>query len=195
VHAQETASEPGFEFGQGFVQHVVTGCRAQRDVLQLSLQVEHPGQRQAQHAAAVADHQQRRFVSGRPQRPRPAGDAFQRGLQALAPHGLGQVVGGRNLEGRQRVFGMRGDEDHGRRQRQVLQRRRQLQAAAARQVDVEQHDINGRVFQECRCRAGIGSFAQHHGTRHSQRLNQAAQAQPGQRFVVHQQHTQRCSHG
>jgi hypothetical protein len=72
---------------------------------------------------------------------------LQRLLQAFQPHRLGQVIGGLQLEGLHGVLGVGGDEDQGRRLRQLAQGLGQRQAAGAGHVDVQQRDVETLVAQ------------------------------------------------
>ena len=137
VHAHEAVAQALFEVGERVVEHVGVLGGAQGHVLQLGLQVQHLGDRHAQHAATVADDDHRSSSSaGRAPRGRrraePLRDALQRRLQALAPHRLGQVVDRFEVEGLQRVLGVRGDEHHRRRRRALAQLGGELQCRRGR---------------------------------------------------------------
>ena len=102
------------------------------------------------------------------------------------------------------MVGVRGDEHHHRRMRQSAQFIGELQAVASGHVDVGQHQVASRLrgaglgvraltmlLQPHHRLRGVGGFADHRGARLGARLDQAAQAPPGQVFVIDEQDAQR----
>jgi len=76
----------------------------------------------------------------------------QRLLQALAAHRLGQIVRRLQLEGRERVLGVRRHEDDLGGVGQALDLVRERHAVDAGHMDVQQHHVEGRRLREQRQR-------------------------------------------
>ncbi|CAM4184265.1 hypothetical protein ROSA5918_25405 [Roseateles saccharophilus] len=201
VHAQEALAPALLQVGQRAIHHMALAGGAQRHVLELGLEVQHLGQRHALQAAALGDGDEIGLGRGRPLAglgglPGLHGSAFgqalggagQRGLQALAAHGLGQVVDGVELEGAQRMHRMRRhehDEGHGLAGGGALgQTVGELQAVGAGHLHVQQHDIAAMLAQPGPGLRGGGRFGDDLAARLDDRIDKAAQAQPRQRFVV-----------
>ncbi len=118
---------------------------------------------------------------------------LQRLLQALGPHRLGQVVDGLELEGRDRVGRIGGDEHHRRRCRPAAQPARQLEAVDARHVDVEQHQVEARAGQLVGAPSPCAASATTSAGGDWQSASKRAQARARQRFVVDDQGAKGCS--
>lgn len=147
------------------------GGGAHGHILQLGFEIQHIGQAHPLGTAPVGDQQAVglgiRLGLGRRLAQRMGlgdqGHLVQRGCQALAPHRLGQVVGGIDLEGAQRMLGVGGDKDHGGGCGLLLQLARQLHAAVPRHMDVQQQHIKGLAprrgaGQRLQCLGGIGGL-------------------------------------
>ena len=107
--------------------------------------------------------------------------------QALAPHGLGEVVHGVEFEGAHGMVGMGGHKHHGGRVGQGLHGVGQAQAILAGHVDVQQHQVEGPPARGGELRQGlarVGGFG--HGGAHGVLAiaQQGAQSAAGQGFVV-----------
>ena len=118
----------------------------------------------------------------------------QGGLETLGPHRLEQVIHRIQLESLDRVVVVGGGEDHRRHLLQPRQMPGQLQPVHARHVDVGQnhvHRLSGMVLQPFQGRQAIFRLAQDPGrTDRGQILQQGAQADPGQGFVIDEQQVQ-----
>ena len=148
-------------------------------------------------AAAVADDDHRALFLGlghdahRRRRAEALGDAAQRRLQALALDRLGEVVDGLEVEGLQRVLGVRGDEHDRRRRRAQAQLGGELGAVAARHLDVEQQQVAAARRQPDERLRRVGGLADDDGAGLAALGDEALQAQPRELFVVDDEHAQR----
>ena len=165
MHPQKAIAQTRLQLGQGLVEQPGAVPAAQRHIFQLGLEVQHLGQRHAQHPAAVADHDHRPGLSGGRGEGNPLGHPQQRGLQAITAHRLGQVIDGIDLKRPQRVLAVRADKHHQRRVGQSAQFIGQPQAAAARHDDVEQGQVAGRGGQQPQGLVQTGSLGHHPGGR------------------------------
>ncbi|MNT30628.1 hypothetical protein D3C72_1664330 [compost metagenome] len=191
MHAQEAVRVALLEIVQRAIEDVAARGGAHREVLVFGLEVEHLGQRHALGAAPVLDqHALGRGLGGRlggAALLQEAFDLLQRLLQPLGAHGLGEVVDRLQLEGRDRVAGVRRHEHHGRRVGPAAQRARHLDAVDAGHVHVEQHEVEvhrGQVGQRLLALRGLG---RHLGGGRGAVAQQRAQARAGQGFVVNDQ--------
>ena len=151
------------------------------------------GIQQARGEALVAQLQ--RVIPQARLRLTPALYATQGRLQALQPHGLGEVVERRHIERAHGVLGMRGHKHDGRGIAQLAQAGRQHHAIEARHLDVEQDHVGALphgvlLAQPEQGRHGFTELADHLARRLGLR-QQGAQAQSRQGFVVDQGHRQR----
>ena len=118
--------------------------------------------------AALGEKARRRHAAGLRQlldgaiatgaRPRGA-DPIERRRQAGAVHRLQQVIERRQFERVDRVLIERGAEDH--RRSRPAQRRRDVEPARARHLDVEQHEIGRELGDPFRGFNTVAGFADH----------------------------------
>mmetsp|Transcript_1104 Transcript_1104/g.3019 ORF Transcript_1104/g.3019 Transcript_1104/m.3019 type:complete len:374 (+) Transcript_1104:581-1702(+) len=211
VDTQEAVAPALLQVGERAVHHMALACRAQRHVLELGLEVQHFGHRHALEPAAVGDGDEVGVRRGRAiagcgglvglhRRPlgQPLGRTRQCRLQPLTAYRLGEVVQRIELEGAQCMHGMRGDE-HDQRHRlaggdALAQAIGQLQAIGAGQLHIEQHHIATVLAQPGGRLRTRGGLRHHFAARFGDRLDQPAQPQPRQGFVVDDEDAQGGRH-
>ena len=115
---------------------------------------------------------------------------MQRRFQPLAAHGLGEVVGRVQLEGLQRVLGVRRHEDERRRRGQGAELARQLHAAGAGHVNVDERRVKALMHQQIHGGRRAGGLGGHFGGGVAAIGQQAAQARARQWLVIDDEHLQ-----
>ena len=172
VHAHEAFGEFTLDVDQRLFDQVLSRVRAQRDVFQLGLEVNHVRDRHQRDAMALGHREElARAGVGLPCgvlqaiARRGAGGLrlFQRRGQALGAHRLHQVVERVQLERLDRMPVVRGDEDDDRRVLHAAQVTRHLDASHARHLDVEEQDLRAARGQALDHLQAVGRLARHAG--------------------------------